>query len=441
MNDLLIKGARIIDPGLGRDGTGDLLVSGGRIAEVGASIDVSRRKLPATDVVRAEGLWLAPGLVDLHVHLREPGHEYKETIATGTAAAAAGGVTSLLCMANTDPVNDNGSITRFIVRRAEETARVRVYPVGAVTAGLGGERLSEMQEMRSTGAVAFSDDGRPVMNAFLVRKALEYLQESGCPLICHAEDANLAAGGCCHEGRVSVELGLRGIPSSAEEVIVARDAIVAGETGGRLHVAHMSTAGTARIVAAAREAGVRISCEVTPHHLFLTDEAVRGYDTATKVNPPLRREEDRLAMIEAVRSGVVDCIATDHAPHGLVDKDVEYDRAAFGISGLETSLGLCLRLVHDGVVTPMRLIELMSTRPAALAGLPAGALEAGRPADLVLIDPGLDWIVDPASFFSLGRNTPFAGAALKGRAVLTCVGGREVYRHPSVDARFDGAKD
>ncbi len=433
MYNVLIKNGRVIDPARGFDGTADVLIEQGRIVRVAPRIGQGKGK-PAVPTLDAAGLWVAPGLVDLHTHLREPGYEYKETIVSGTRAAAAGGFTTILCMANTCPVNDNAAVTRFILKRAEEAGAVHVHPVGAVTVGLAGEALSEMVDLAEAGCVAFSDDGKPVTNAFLMRKALEYLRYPGLPLISHAEDARLAAGGSMHEGKVSCLLGLRGIPASAEESMIARDLILARETRGRLHVAHISTRGSVDLIRRAREEGMPVTCEVTPHHLVLTDEAVVGFDTATKVNPPLREEADRQALLEALAAGVIDCVASDHAPHGRVDKEVEYDQAAFGISGIETSLALCLKLVHEKLITPLRLIGLMSTAPAKLMSLAAGTLREGDPADLVLINPALEWTVDPDQFLSLGRNTPFAGWRLTGRAVLTLVGGRIAWRHPQAPA-------
>jgi dihydroorotase len=438
MSDVLIRGGRVLIPSRSFDGRADLLVRGGKVERIAPSIKAA--KGADVTIIDADGLWVAPGLVDPHVHLREPGFEYKETIATGTRAAAAGGFTTVLAMANTDPVNDNAAVTRFILRKAEEVGVVRVRPVGAVTRGQAGEALSEMVDMSGAGCAAFSDDGKPVMNAFLVRKALEYLGYVGRTYITHAEDLNLAAGGCCHEGAVSLTLGLRGIPSAAEEVMVARDVILARETGGRLHVAHASTKGTADIVREAKRQGAPVTAEVTPHHLFLTDEAIATFDPDTKVNPPLRPESDRRAMVEALADGTIDCIASDHAPHGLVDKEVEYDRAAFGISGLETSLGLCLGLVREGIIEPLRLIELMSAAPARVMGIEAGDLAEGLAADIVLIDPELAWTVDPASFFSRGKNTPFRGRALTGRAVVTLVGGRAVHLDDSAAGRVTGSR-
>ncbi len=439
MSSLLIRGGRLLVPSRRIDDALDVLVEDGLVARIARKIEPGRGKgRPA--MIDAGGLWIAPGLVDLHTHLREPGFEYKETIATGTAAAAAGGFTTILCMANTQPVNDNAAVTRFILKKAQETGRVRVHPVGAITAGLQGEALSEMVDMARAGCAAFSDDGRPVMNAFIMRKALEYAGYTGRPLIAHAEDTVLAAGGAMHEGRVSMVLGLRGIPASAEETMVARDIILARQTGGRLHVAHVSTRGSLALLAAAKAEGLTVTAEVTPHHLFLTDEAVTTFDTATKVNPPLREEADRQALISGLADGLIDAVASDHAPHGLLDKDVEYDHAAFGISGLETSLGLCLKLVHEGVLAPLELVERMSTRPARIMDLAAGDLREGAGADLVLVDPSLEWTVEPDKFLSLGHNTPFAGRRLTGRAVETFVAGRSVYRHPSMAPRLSGAE-
>jgi dihydroorotase len=432
--ELVIRGGRILDPSRDMDGEGDLLIRDGAVAEIRPPGGFPAGGGPPA--VDARGLWVAPGLVDLHVHLREPGFEYKETIASGAAAAAAGGFTSILAMANTKPVNDNAAVTRFVLRKAQEAASARVYPVGAATVDLGGETMTEMVEMAEAGCAAFSDDGKPVMNSFLMRKILEYLTFTGRPYLAHEEDAWLASGGAINEGRISTITGLRGIPGAAEEVLVARDLILAGLTGGRVHFCHLSTAGSVRLLARGKGDGLPVSGEVAPHHLFLTDEAVLSFDTATKVNPPLRSEEDRLALLQGLKDGVIDCIASDHAPHGQVDKELEYDRAAFGISGIETSLGLCLDLVHRGHLPPLRLIQLMSTAPARLAALPAGSLAPGSPADVVLIDPEAAWTVDRDRFLSRGRNTPFHGREIRGRAAATLVGGRPVFVHPQETGRF-----
>jgi dihydroorotase len=439
VNNILIKGGRVIIPSRGLDETVDILIKGERIASISKDIDPGKTK-PRTGVVDADGLWVVPGLVDIHTHLRVPGYEYKETISSGTAAAAAGGFTSILCMPNTDPVNDNAAVTRYILKKVQEEGRVKVYPVGAVTVGLSGQALSEIVDMSKNGCVAFSDDGRSIMNSLLCRKALEYLKYPDKPLISHAEDNHLADGGVCHEGPVACALGLKGIPSEAEEVMVARDIALARMTGGRIHFAHLSSRGSVRLVAEAREEGLPVTSEVTPHHLFLTEEAVRNFDTDTKVNPPLREENDRKALTTGLVDGVIDCIASDHAPHGLVDKEVEYDLAAFGISGLETSLPLCMKLVHQGILTPLGLVERMSSRPAEIMGLEAGELGEGGAADVALIDPDLQFMVDTEDWLSRGKNTPFGGWPLAGRAVLTLVDGRVVHSHSSMSARLQGLK-
>lgn len=422
MSRILIRGGRVVDPGSQFDQPADVLIEEGLIREVGPSLPDE-----GATVVDATGLVVAPGLVDLHVHFRDPGYEWKEDIDSGSRSAAAGGFTTVVTMANTDPAVDDASVVRYILEKAVRAGMCRVLPAAAVTKGLAGEELAEMGELADAGAVAFSDDGRPVMKAEIMRLALEYASIFGLPVVSHCEDADLAAGGVMHRGRVSTLLGLRGIPREAEEVQVARDLILAQMTGGRLHVAHVSSAGSVDLIRKAKARGIRVTAEVTPHHLALTDEAVRqtAYDTNTKMNPPLRTEEDRLSLIQGLKDGTIDCIASDHAPHHVDDKEVEFDQAAFGVVGLETTLPVVLtHLVGAGHLTLMQALDCLTSRPARAFGLKAGTLVAGSPADLVLIDLEREMVVDPSTFLSKSRNTPFAGWKLKGAAVKTMLGGR-----------------
>jgi dihydroorotase len=371
---------------------------------------------------------VVPGIIDMHVHLREPGYEYKETIRSGTEAAAAGGVTAVACMPNTDPPNDHGAITEFIVRKAQKEGRVRVWPIGAISKGLKGESLAEIGELKEAGAVALSDDGRPVGNALVMRRAMEYAKSFGLAVISHCEDPHLSGNGSMHEGEVSLEMGLRGIPAAAEEVMVARDIILAELTGCPLHVAHVSTAGSVRMVREAKARGVPVTAEATPHHLILTQDAVRGWDPNTKVNPPLRTQQDVEALQEGLGDGTIDVIASDHAPHGIVDKELEYELAAFGISGLETLVGLSLMLVQRGILSLEEWVRRLSANPARILKVDGGSLAPGKPADVTILDLGREWKVSPERFRSKGRNTPFGGWSLKGHVEMTVVGGRIVYR-------------
>ncbi len=426
MSTMLIHGGRLVDPSQGLDGRFDVLIENGVVARIAERIEAPAS---GTETIDASGLIVAPGLIDIHVHLREPGFEYKETVKSGTRAAAAGGFTSVACMANTDPVHDNRSITGHIVSEAERWGYARVYPIGAISKGLLGQELAEIGEMVGAGAVAVSDDGKPVMNAELMRRALLYAQHFGIPVIQHAEDLNLSGQGVMHEGEWSTRLGLEGIPGSAEDVMVARDLILLDDTGGRYHVAHLSTARSLELVRQAKRKGIPVTCEVTPHHLVLTDEEVArsSFSTQTKMKPPLRSEADRLALIQGLIDGTVDAIASDHAPHHADEKDVEYNCAPFGILGLETTLPLCLtRLVHTGLISLSRLIELLTIGPAKALNLPVGSLVPGKPADVTIFDPDREVTIDPEAFRSKGRNTPFAGWKLRGAAVATVVGGRRV---------------
>jgi dihydroorotase len=418
---ILISGGLVVDPALGLEEVRDLLVEDGRIValEPPGAIPAEGR-----EVIDARGLVVAPGLIDMHVHLREPGEEYKETIETGTAAAARGGFTGVACMPNTRPVNDSSAVTRFILDQADRMGRARVYPVGAISQGSLGESLSEYGELKAAGCVAVSDDGRPVMHALLMRRALEYARTFDLLVISHAEDLELRGEGVMHEGKVSVRLGLEGIPAAAEEIIVYRDIRLARLAGARLHIAHVSTAGSVAIIREAKLAGFDITAETAPHYFTLTDEAVLGFDTNAKVNPPLRSGWDREAIMEGLADGTIDVIACDHAPHSVLEKDVEFAEAAFGLIGLETSVGLSLKLVHEGVLTMSQLIAKMSTNPAAILRVPGGTLAPGSPADITLIDPNREWTVDAAQFASKSRNCPFQGWNLKGKATLAFLGGR-----------------
>ncbi len=421
---LLIKNGRVVDPANSMDVVQDVLITGGRVERVGRDLPPAA----AATVLDATGKIVCPGFIDIHVHLREPGYEYKETVATGTRAAAAGGYTAVCCMANTHPVNDNRSITDYIRAKAAVEGVVRVYPIGAVTRGLGGEELAELAELAEAGCVAFSDDGKCVMNAALYRRAMEYTLPFGAPLISHAEDHQLSRGASMHEGVVSTELGVTGAPAAAEDIMVARDILLAELTGAHVHIAHLSTAGAVRLVRDAKARGVRVTAEVTPHHLLLTEDAVRTFDANAKMNPPLRSKRDTEVLLEALVDGTIDCIATDHAPHAGSEKEGEFDRAAFGIVGLETAVGLMLdRLVRSGALPLATLISRLSRDPARLLGLPGGHLAPGAPADLTILDPAAEWTVDPSRFQSRSRNTPFGGWPVTGRPWKTIVGGGIVW--------------
>ncbi len=430
MAGLLIKGGRVIDPASNTDAVMDLLIVDGRIAERRPP-GQGKGGLPAgTKVVDAASHWVCPGLVDMHVHLREPGQEHKETIETGTKAAAAGGFTSVACMPNTDPWNDSLSVTEYIVAEARRRGVVNVYPIGCVSKGGRGEELAEIGDMVRSGAVAVSDDGLPVGNSHLLRMAMEYTKIFGIPLIDHCEDRMLSAAGVMNEGYYSTVLGLKGIPAVAEEVAVGTDLAVAGLTGGRLHIAHLSTRGSLEKVRRARHDGLKVTCEATPHHLVLTDQAVADsdYDPNTKMNPPLRSEEDRQALVEGLRDGTIDAIASDHAPHHLDEKLVEFDEAPFGIAGLETSVPLVMdRLVRPGLIAPARFVELMSLNPSRILGIGKGTLAIGAVADVTIIDPDAERQVDVSRLRSKSRNTPFHGWTLRGWPVATIVGGRLVH--------------
>jgi dihydroorotase len=424
---LLLKRGRIVDPSRNMDSIADLLIEGGKIVRSGRDLRKAECP-PGAEVIDLGGKLVVPGLIDIHTHLREPGHEYKETIASGSEAAVAGGFTSVACMPNTDPVNDSRSVTEFVRRKAASCGIANVYPIAAISVKSAGATLTEFWDLKEAGAVGFSDDGQSVMNAALMRRALEYATSLEMPLIVHCEDKNLSAGGVMHEGLVSTELGLVGIPAAAEEIMVARDLLLAEYTGAAVHIAHVSTAGCVRLIREAKARGVRATAETAPHYFLLTDEAVRAFDTNAKVYPPLRGAEDVAAIREGLRDGTIDAIASDHAPHARTDKEVEFDYAASGMTGLETSLALSLGLVSDGTLTLLSLIEKMSLRPARIIRIPKGTLADGADADITVVDPERQWTVDRLRFRSRGKNSPFHGRTLTGKAILTIVGGVVRYR-------------
>ena len=419
---LFLKNVHYFDPSEGVSGYGNVLIREGRVesmGEVGPS--------GAVREIDGGGGLLCPGFVDLHAHFREPGYEYKETIATGSKAAVAGGFTAVCVMANTDPVNDNADVTRAIRERALDVGLARVYPIGAVTRGLGGEHLTEMGRLSEAGCIAFSDDGKPVSTSRMLRRALSYSRLFNRPVIDHCEDPELSDRGVMNEGSVSADLGLAGIPNASEEVCVARDLSVLEACGGRLHVAHLSTAGGVRMVREAKRRNLAVTAETCPHYFSLTDEAVRCHGTHAKMNPPLRRESDRLAVIEGLKDGTIDVIATDHAPHAPHEKEQEFDRAPFGIIGLETAFSLSLALVREGHLSLSELIYRLSFRPAALFGLPHGRLVPGGLADFVLLDLSEEWEAGRPGYYSKSRNSPFTGSLMKGKVLKTIVGGRVVF--------------
>ncbi len=422
--DLVLRGGRVfLDPG-GFRGPGDqaidVRIAGGRIVELG-------RGLAGRRVVEVRDLWVVPGLIDLHVHLREPGQEYKEDIESGTRAAAAGGFTTICCMPNTRPVNDQRTVTELIVRRSREIGAARVRPIGAITAGLEGKLLADIADMKEAGIVAISDDGRPVMNAGLMRRALEYARTFELPVVQHAEDLDLAEEGAMNEGAVATRIGIRGQPACAESAMVARDLEIVEWTGARYHVAHVSTARTVALVREAKRRGLPVTCEVTPHHLALTDEACAHYDTRTKVMPPLRTAADQAALFEGLADGTIDCIATDHAPHSPVEKEVEFECAAPGMLGLETALPILLDFVRRGRLDEARAIAALTGAPARAFGLGGGTLAAGAVADVCVIDPERPYTIEEGGLSSKSKNTPFLGQTFAGRAVLTLLEGRAVY--------------
>ncbi|MDF0643675.1 MAG: dihydroorotase [Nitrospira sp.] len=419
---LLITGGHIIDPGR-FNGVGEVLIDQGRIAAVGSTVETPSHAAR----ISAKGRLVVPGFVDLHVHFREPGFEYKETIQSGAASAVAGGFTTVCCMPNTSPVNDNQAITEFILERARVAGLANVLPIGAITKGSEGKELAEIGDLRRAGCVAISDDGKPVMNSLVMRRAMEYALAFDIPVVDHCEDLHLAEGGCMNEGLISTELGLPGIPSAAEDVMVARNVALAELTGARLHLAHISTEGSVRMVREAKSRGIRVTAEACPHHFTITEEAVRGYDTCAKMNPPLRTWRDVQAIKQGLGDGTIDVIATDHAPHATQEKQQGFTEAPFGIVGLETALSLTLALVDEGVLTLEAAVAKLSTAPAAAFGLTKGSLAVGADADVTIIDSHAQWEVDPTKFRSKSRNTPFADWKLKGRVWTTIVGGKVVF--------------
>lgn len=434
---LLIANGYIVDPAQ-RINTGrDLLIEDGRVVSVLERGEAAPRDVEFLD---ATGLIVAPGFIDLHTHLREPGAEYKETIATGAAAAVAGGWTTICAMPNTDPINDSAAVTRFIIEQAERAQLANVFPIGALTKGSNGTELSEMGEMKNAGIVAVSDDGRPVPNSGMMRRAMEYARGFDLTVVDHCQDSSLSAGGVMHEGRWSLILGLKGMPAAAEDVHVIRDCVLAKVTGSPVHIAHVSTRGAVEAVRKAKEGGLNVTCEVAPHHWTMTDESVAEYDTNTKMSPPLRSQDHIEALLEGLRDGTIDAIATDHAPHHADEKTLEFDRAPFGITGLETAVGLAFELVHRGVIDLQRLVALCSTNPARVFGLQdRGTFAANAHADVTILDPACEWTFDVNASRSKSRNTPFHGRTMTGAAVATIVAGRIVYLNPNY-SRITDAK-
>jgi dihydroorotase len=417
--DLVISGGRVLDPARDLDAVAHVLVDEGRIVEITTDAAPKARRQ-----IDAAGLWVTPGLIDMHVHLREPGGEHKETIASGAAAAVAGGFTTVAAMANTTPVNDDPELTRWMIARAAAADLARVLPIAAVTKGLAGETLTDFAALKAAGAVAFSDDGMPIADAAVMRRALTEARRVDATIIAHEEDRGLACGGVMHAGAVAMRLGLPGMPAAAEAAMVARDCELAAATGGRVHIAHLSTASAVAAIRAARASGVSVTAEATPHHFTLDEEAVAQHGTLAKMNPPLRTPDDVAAVRAALADGTITVIASDHAPHAAEEKALGLTDAPFGIVGLETMVGLVLALVHGGVITLMTAVRALTVGPAAALGIAAGRLAPGTAADVTLIDPEEIWTVDPASFRSRSRNTPFAGRQLRGRALAVCVGGR-----------------
>jgi dihydroorotase len=423
---LFIANGHLIDPAAPENTGMSLLIEDGRVS---SWLKPNEKPPEGCEVFDAAGLLVAPGFIDMHVHLREPGQEHKETIASGCAAAVAGGWTSVCPMPNTSPVNDNAAITRYMIEQAERAGLANVFPVGAITKSSDGTELAEMGEMKSAGAVAVSDDGRPVPNAGIMRRAMQYARDFDLPVVDHCEDKSLSSGGVMHEGKLSLLLGLKGMPALAEEIDVVRDIILAKETGAHIHIAHVSTKGTIEAIRRAKNEGISVSCEVAPHHFTLTDVAVEGYDTNTKMAPPLRSEDHLQAILDGLKDGTIDAIATDHAPHHQDEKALEYDRAPFGITGLETAIGLALtELVHKGIIDLARLVELCSTNPAKIFKLKdRGTLKPGSVADVTILDPELKWTYRSSDSRSKSRNSPFDGWELHGKPVATIVGGRRVF--------------
>ena len=424
---LVIKNGRVIDPANSLDEPKDLLIHKGRIKALESPGNISFDVGEKTSVIDAKGCVVCPGLIDMHVHFREPGFEYKETITSGCQSAAAGGFTSVAVMPNTNPVNDTRAVTEHILSLARTEGIINVYPIAAITQKLEGERLSEMADLKDAGAIAFSDDGRPVMNNELMRRAFEYSKMFKLPLIQHSEMLDLTEGGCMNEGMVSTELGLKGMPAEAEDIMVYRDIALLEKTGGRLHVAHISSKNSVDLVRQAKSRGLSVTCEVAPHHFTLTDEAVRGYDTNTKMSPPLRAIDDVEAIKEGLQDGTIDIIATDHAPHDIADKQVEYQNACFGIVGLETALPLSLKLVDEKILSMGDVIKKLTSTPADIFNLEAGNLSLDNEADLLIFNPNLEYSIDISKFHSKSKNSPFDGWKVKGKVIRTLVKGKTVY--------------
>lgn len=433
---ILIKGGRVIDPG-NLDGIMDILIKDGKIKElwsgvgsqesrVGGQGSGVRNQEAGVRVIDASGKFVVPGLIDMHVHFREPGHEYKETIKTGCLSAAFGGFTAVCTMPNTNPVNDNAQVTEYIFKKARFANTVRVYPVAAISPGLRGKGLCEYGELKEAGVIALSDDGNPVVDSRLMRRALEYAKGFGLPIISHCEQLDLVAGGVMNEGAVATRMGLAGIPNASESIMVMRDIALCELTGASLHIAHVSTAESIRAIRDAKKRGIPVTAETAPHYFSLTEKAVEEYNTNAKMNPPLRSEHDRKAILEGLSDGTIDVIATDHAPHSSIEKKVEFDMAANGIIGLETSVSLSLKLVQNNIISISDLIEKMSTNPARILGLDHG-IKKGKSADITIIDPDITYKVDADGFQSLSRNTPFDDWKMKGKAILTMVGGNVVF--------------
>jgi dihydroorotase len=423
MAKILIKGGRVLSPAQGLDEISDVLIEKGKVKAIGKGLDAA-----GAEVIDAAGKVVTPGLVDIHVHLRDPGLEYKEDIVSGTLSAVTGGFTAVACMPNTKPVNDNAAITNYILDKAAEQGHCRVFPIASITKGLQGESMTEMGELKQLGVYAVSDDGRPVSNPQMMRRAMEYARPFGLVIVSHAEDLELVDSGVMNEGAVATELGLKGIPWVAEDAATAREIMLAELTGAHLHVAHVSTRGSIDLVRQAKKRGVNVTCEVSPHHFTLTDEAVRGYNTNAKMNPPLRSAEDRLAVRQGIADGTVDAIATDHAPHHIDEKNVEFNLAMNGIIGLETAVPLTLKLVEEGLIDLPKAIALLTSGPAAALGLPVGNLAVGGDADITVLDPELEWTVDAQQLASKSKNTPFDCWQMKGAALCTVVGGKIAYR-------------
>ena len=423
---ILIKGGHLIDPANKKNGQFDLLISKGKIEAVEPKGKI--KDIPGADIIDAKGAIVTPGFCDMHVHFREPGHEYKETIETGSQSAAAGGFTTVAVMPNTSPVNDNRSVTEFILSQAKETSNINILPIGAITKGLRGETLSDMGELKEAGCIGYSDDGRPVSNSEIMRRALEYSKMFDLPCIQHSEVLELTQGGSMNEGIVSTELGLKGMPTEAEDIMVHRDICLLPKTGGRLHVAHISSGGSVDLVRQAKAKGLAVTCEVAPHHFTLTHDACRGYDTNAKMSPPLRTQSDLDMIKEGMRDGTIDIIATDHAPHDRVDKQVEFSKACFGIVGLETALPLTLKMVDEKVISLERAIDMLTFQPNQLFNLDKGSLGIGKAADITLFDEKMEYTIDPSQFRSRSKNSPYKDWKVRGKVLRTLVNGKTVFK-------------